>query len=100
MPNIGIHDGTFYYDIADYTDPWLEEKDTLIMHHGFCRNGDVWYGWMPSLARYYRVLRIDARGCGRSSKPEQGFEPSLEGFTVDLGNILDALAINHAHFIG
>ena len=41
MPYIATHDGEFHYDVADYTDPWLEEKDTLIMHHGFCRNGDV-----------------------------------------------------------
>jgi pimeloyl-ACP methyl ester carboxylesterase len=52
------------------------------------------------LARHYRVLRVDARGCGRSSQPDEGFEPSLEGFTADLSNILDALAINRFHFIG
>jgi pimeloyl-ACP methyl ester carboxylesterase len=100
MPYVATQDGTFYYDVADYSDPWLEEKDTLVMHHGFCRNGDVWYGWVPHLARYFRVLRIDARGCGRSSKPDRGFEPSLEGFTADLGNILDSLAIKRIHFIG
>ena len=100
MPYIATQDGNFYYDVADYSDPWLEEKDTLVMHHGFCRTGDVWYGWVPYLARCYRVLRIDARGCGRSSKPDRGFEPSLEGFTNDLGNILEALAINRIHFIG
>lgn len=100
MPLISIQDCDIYYDMADYTDPWLNEKDTVVMHHGFCRNSDVWYAWVPFLARYLQVLRIDARGCGRSSKPKKGFQPSLEGFTRDLGQILDALAINQVHFVG
>jgi len=100
MPFTAIQDCDIYYDMADYTDPWVSEEEIVLMHHGFCRNGDVWYAWVPLLAPHFRVLRIDARGCGRSSKPSEGFQPSLDGFTQDLGQILDGLGIKQVHLIG
>jgi len=100
MPFITIEDCEIYYDMADYTEPWLDKKDTIVMHHGLCRSSEVWFAWVPILSRCFPVLRIDARGCGRSSKPEEDFEPSLEGFTRDLSQILDALDIRKVHLIG
>ena len=100
MSVVPIQDCDIYYDVADYTHPWLDQKDTVVMHHGFCRTSNVWYAWVPFLARYFQVLRIDARGCGRSCKPEERFEPSLDGFTQDLGQVLGALGIKQVHFIG
>ncbi len=65
MPNVSItvSDGTVidcYLD--DFTDPWDEEKDTILMWHGNCEGAEVFIPMVPALARKYRVLRIDARG--------------------------------------
>jgi len=100
MSFIGIGDCNIFYDRADFTEPWLDKKDTIIMHHGLCRSSEVWFAWVPILSPYFPVVRIDARGCGRSSRPEQDFEPSVESFTRDLAQILDALDIRKVHFIG
>ena len=54
-----------YYDIDDFTDPW-KEPEMVLLYHGLGRSVDVWYGWVPVLARHYRVLRTDCRGHGRS----------------------------------
>ena len=100
MSFIGIGDCNIFYDRADFTEPWLDKKDTIIMHHGLCRSSEVWFAWVPILSPYFPVVRIDARGCGRSSKPKEDFEPSLEAFTRDLTKILNALDIRKVHFIG
>jgi pimeloyl-ACP methyl ester carboxylesterase len=100
MPFVTIEDCDIYYDMADYTEPWLDKRDIIVMHHGLCRSSEVWFAWVPIVSPWFPVLRIDARGCGRSSKPGEDFEPSLEGFTRDLAQILDALDIRKVHFIG
>ncbi|MBW1690040.1 MAG: alpha/beta fold hydrolase [Deltaproteobacteria bacterium] len=91
MPFVTIDDCEIYYDMADFTKPWLESRDIIVLHHGLCRSSTVWFAWVPILSPHFPVLRIDARGCGRSSKPEQDLEPLLEAFTGDVFKILDAL---------
>ena len=55
----------------------------------------------PLLARQYRVIRVDARGFGRSTVPApDSYDWSLEGFAGDLRNLLDYLEIDKAHLIG
>jgi pimeloyl-ACP methyl ester carboxylesterase len=52
------------------------------------------------LARDYRVIRVDARGFGRSSIPAPGYHWSLEGFATDLIHLMDHLGIDKAHVVG
>ena len=65
-----------YYEDDDYTDPW-RTPETVILHHGNAKNTRLWYAWVPLLARQYRVIRLDARGFGRSSIPPEGYDLSL-----------------------
>jgi pimeloyl-ACP methyl ester carboxylesterase len=60
-----------YYEDDDFTDPWTT-AETVILHHGNAKNARLWYAWVPLLARDYRVIRVDARGFGRSSIPAWG----------------------------
>src|SRR5437867_11863602 len=88
-----------HYDDDDYTDPW-SRAETVILHHGNAKNAKLWYAWVPLLARDYRVVRVDARGFGRSTVPAPGYTWALEGFATDLLHLLDPLSSDRAHLIG
>ena len=100
MPIARLNGGLeMYYEDDDYTDPW-RQPETVVLHHGNAKNSRLWYAWVPLLARQYRVIRVDARGFGRSNVPPQGYDWSLSGFGTDLLNLLDSLEIDKAHLIG
>ncbi len=101
MVTVSLPDGAeIFYRVDDFTDPWRDDVETVMLVHGFCRNSDFWYAWVPTLARHFRVVRWDARGVGRSSKPEAGYPWTLERFHQDLVNFLDGIGVAQAHFIG
>ena len=92
-------DLSMYYEDDDFTAPW-SQAETVILHHGNAKNARLWYAWVPLLASDYRVIRLDARGFGRSTVPPPGYPWSLEGFATDLANLMDHLGIDKAHLIG
>ena len=100
MPTVSLPDNLeMYYDDDDYTDPW-RTPETVVLHHGNAKNGRLWYAWVPLLARQYRVIRLDARGFGRSTVPPEGYDWSLSGFATDLLGLLDHLELDKVHLIG
>lgn len=104
MPKLTISDGAkLNYRIDDFTPPWVEDKDkgTILMHHGFARNMKWWTMMVPALSRKYRVLRLDARGCGgKSTVPAKGVTWSIERLMEDVVNLLDHLSIRKFHWVG
>jgi len=88
-----------YYDIDDFTDPW-KEPEMVLFYHGLGRNVDIWYGWVPVVARHYRVLRTDCRGHGRSDPPRRGYEWSLPNLARETKLLLDRLAVRRVHWVG
>ena len=95
-----LEDGTeLYYRIDDFTDPWTE-PETVVLHHGLAKNHKMWFGWVPVLARHYRVVRLDMRGMGQSTVPPPGYPWSLDNFANDLLGFLDALDLDKVHLIG
>ena len=88
-----------YYEDDNFNDRWAK-AETVILYHGNAKSSRFWYEWVPLLARDFRVIRIDARGFGRSTVPEPGYNWPLAGFADDLANLMDALDIRNAHLIG
>ena len=88
-----------YYEDDDFTDPW-RSSETVVLHHGNAKNARLWYAWVPLLARQYRVIRLEARGFGRSTVPPEGYRWSLSRFAADLRGLLDHLGLERVHLIG
>ena len=89
-----------FYQIDDYTDPW-RRAPYLILQHGNGRSSQFWYSWVPYLSRFYRVVRPDMRGLGRSSREfdlETGM--SVAELVGDLAAIVDALGVESVHYCG
>ena len=93
-PDVELH----YYD-DDYTEPW-RPAPTILLQHGFSRNGKFWYSWVPPLAHEFRILRPDMRGMGQSALSEDKYEPSLDVFADDVRSILDHLGIDKVVYVG
>jgi len=91
---------TIYYEVDDYTDPW-KQAPVILLQHGFARSHRVWYSWVPYLSRYYKVVRADLRGMGRSS---QDFDLktgiNLDAYFSDFNALLDALDCGAVHYCG
>ncbi len=100
MPFAKIADDLdMYYEVDDFTDPW-RKPETIVLHHGNCKSTRFWYAWVPVLAHYYKVVRLDARGLGRSTVPPPGYQWSLKGLAQDLKHLLDHLNLDKVHLVG
>ena len=99
MPKIRVLDTELFYQDDDFADAWAPH-DTVFMQHGLCRNSNFWRPWVPTLAREFRVVRMDARGCGQSADPGPGQEYTTEGWVKDFIGFLDAMDIEKVHYVG
>lgn len=97
MRTIRVNDIDVHHEVTDFTDPW-REPETVLLHHGFARNLRFWYQWVPLLCRDYRVVTLDARGCGETTKPPEGHKYSLDELVSDAVGLLDALGIGRVHW--
>ncbi len=100
MPSIQLsHDLDMHYEIDDFTDPW-KKAETVLMLHGNCESGRVWFGWVPHLARDYRVVRPDMRGYGLSTPVPRDFPWSIDVVIDDFIKLMDALQVKRFHLVG
>src|SRR5215468_2680916 len=93
-PDLNMH-----YEVDDFTDPWRRPQTVLLLH-GNAESGLAWYGWVPSLARRYRVVRPDMRGFGASTPMPREFPWTLDGLIDDFCRLMDALGVERFHLIG
>lgn len=99
MPEVEVNGLKIHYELDDYTDPW-EKADTIWIQHGFGRSGRFWYHWIPSLARKYRVLRVDMRGHGQSEDPPDDHAWTTDDLLGDIRATIEALDLGPVHYIG
>lgn len=96
-----IGDIDIHFDLADYTSPWsTTPPETFLLYHGYARNMLFWQPWVPLLAADYRVLRLDARGCGETTKPPPGSRMSFDQLAADAIGLMNELGIERVHWVG
>jgi 3-oxoadipate enol-lactonase len=92
-------DADLYYETDDYTDPW-RAPETILLLHGNAESGIAWYGWVPTLAREYKLVRPDMRGFGRSTPMPHDFPWTLDILIDDYLCLMDSLGIPRFHLVG
>jgi 3-oxoadipate enol-lactonase len=101
MPDVKrSHGPTLHYVVDDFTDSW-KNAPYLLLQHGNGRSARFWYSWVPYLSRFYKVVRPDMRGLGRSAADfdlERDF--TLEACVDDVCAIIDDLGAGSVHFCG
>ncbi|MBI4192531.1 MAG: alpha/beta fold hydrolase [Betaproteobacteria bacterium] len=96
-----VGDLRIHYELADYTEPWRShEPESFLLYPGYCRNMEFWRAWVPLLGRDYRVLRLDARGYGETSKPPVGSAITAEMLAKDAIGLMDVLKLERVHWVG
>ena len=100
MPKFTLTDDVqLHYRVDDFTDPW-SEAETVLMLHGNAESGAVWYGWVPTLARHYRLVRPDMRGFGQSTPMPRDFPWNIDVLADDYIALMDALGVDTFHLVG
>ena len=100
MPVLHVSPGvSLNYVVDDYTDPWTQ-AETILLCHGNNESHRAWYGWVPHLARHYRVVRPDMRGFGDSTPMARDFPWTLDGVIDDYVKLMDHLGIDSFHLVG
>lgn len=70
----------------------------LILLHGLSSQSHIFDQVSPLLAEHFRVIALDQRGHGESSKPDEGYD--FKTVAADLRAFLDALNIQRAIIAG
>src|SRR5207237_9695089 len=70
----------------------------VVLVHGLGLSGDMWRYQAPALAQRYRVITLDTRGHGQSSKPPGPYDMAM--YVEDMRQLLDFLGFEKPVLIG
>jgi pimeloyl-ACP methyl ester carboxylesterase len=70
----------------------------VVLVHGLGLSSDMWRYQVPALAQRYRVITLDTRGHGQSSKPPGPYDMAM--YVEDLRQLLDFLGFEKPVLIG
>ncbi len=87
------------YTIDDFTDPW-KSAPTLLLLHAAMGSSKRWYAAVPTLARHYRVVRLDLRGHGESQASPAESLLTMDRLVRDVRELLDHIAAGPVHIVG
>ncbi len=65
--------------------------------HGFDSKKEGFMAQIPELSKYYRIISIDMRGAGKSSRPNYHY--TMEMFADDVKGLMDYLSIQKINLI-
>ncbi len=98
----GAPKGALYADIGGVRVRFVEEGDgpPVVLVHGFASALDTWRGVMTELKKTHRILAMDLKGFGWSSRPEGNYSPQAEAQLVlalmDQRNVKSAAVVAHS----
>src|SRR5712692_4094984 len=99
VPTVQVDGASLFFQVDDFSDPWAS-PETVLLHHAAAGNTERWRTWVPALARQYRVVRMDARGHGRSSTPPAGYAWSIERLARDPRDLVSVANLGPVHYVG
>jgi pimeloyl-ACP methyl ester carboxylesterase len=91
--SLELQDGVrIYYEDRGKGDP-------ILFIHGWCGNSGIWTRYQfPYFAPHYRVLALDLRGHGNSSKPMEG--NNIPQLARDVRKFMEALDLQNVTLVG
>jgi 3-oxoadipate enol-lactonase / 4-carboxymuconolactone decarboxylase len=93
MPFIMANGVRLFYDITG-----SDDAPPVLFSNSLGTTLEMWDEVVCGLAPFYRCIRYDTRGHGRSEVIET--ETSIDGLAADAAGLLDALGITRAHVAG
>ncbi|HEV7613552.1 MAG TPA: alpha/beta hydrolase [Steroidobacteraceae bacterium] len=81
-----------------YIDRGERSAPAVVLIHGYTDNARDWVPMLPYLSARYRLILVDIRGHGQSSKPECCY--TRLDFAYDIKLLLDALGVRKADIVG
>jgi pimeloyl-ACP methyl ester carboxylesterase len=92
MPTVNANGIEIYYETKGTGTP-------LLLINGWGGNLDSWSSEMVDLlSEHHKVIMMDNRGTGRSSKPDEPY--TIDMMAADSAGLLEAIGVEHAHVIG
>ncbi len=91
MPRASVNGIDIYYQVRGRGEP-------LVLIQGMGSPGSGWFFQYSAFARSYKVIVLDSRGAGRSSKP--GEQYSIKTMADDVIGLMDHLGVDKAHILG
>lgn len=74
------------------------DAPAVVLLHGFGSSLDTWHNVVPKLAASHRVVAIDLKGFGRSSRPPGDYSPAAQAALVV--GVMDSLGVPRAAVVG
>lgn len=95
MPYANNQDVQIYYEVSG-------EGPPIVFVHGALGNTTMWagYGYVDMLKEQYKLILIDARGHGKSTKPYEPAAYDSKPMVDDIIAVLDDLGITQTHYWG
>jgi pimeloyl-ACP methyl ester carboxylesterase len=81
-----------------YIDTGTPAGPPVVLIHGYTDSARDWVPLMPYLSKRFRLILVDIRGHGQSSKPECCY--TRLDFAYDIKLLLDSLGIQRADIVG
>ena len=100
MPSISIPSGRIFYKDTPASDP-SSTRATLLLHHGLGSTHTYYQSIVPALTSQphnFRCITYDCISCGLSSIATE--DQSIESVAKDAIDLLDALKVEKAVFVG
>ena len=70
----------------------------VVMIHGYGASSDSWVGVIPDVAAQHRVIAVDLKGFGWTSRPDGDYSPAAEAELV--WHVLDKLGVKDVAIVG